>query len=295
MVNDVSQDPRYVADERLADTRSELVIPLRIGGRVLGTLDVQSAQMNAFSEEDVRIMQSMGDQVAVAIENARLYDRSRTLAVLEERNRLAHELHDSVTQSLYSLVLFAGAGQEIVEAGLLEPVKQYLQRIEETAQQALKEMRLLVYELRPPTLEEEGLLGALRQRLKAVEERAGIDARLLVEGDVDLPAPLQERLYRIAQEALNNALKHSAGTSVAVRIHVNDERLELEVVDDGVGFDVDAVSDTGGLGLAMMRERAAELGGLVLISSAPGEGTTVKITVDKRPRGRSGDLSRVSQ
>ncbi|NIQ80052.1 MAG: GAF domain-containing protein, partial [Anaerolineae bacterium] len=115
MVNDVSQDPRYVADERLADTRSELVIPLRIGERVLGTLDVQSAQMNAFSEEDVRIMQSMGDQVAVAIENARLYDRSRTLAVLEERNRLAHELHDSVTQSLYSLVLFAGAGQEVVE------------------------------------------------------------------------------------------------------------------------------------------------------------------------------------
>ncbi|NIQ80053.1 MAG: histidine kinase, partial [Anaerolineae bacterium] len=127
-------------------------------------------------------------------------------------------------------------------------------------------------------------------RLEAVEERAGIDARLLVEGDVDLPASLEERLYRIAQEALNNALKHSAGTSVAVRIHVNDERLELEVVDDGVGFDIDGVSDTGGLGLAMMRERAAELGGLLLISSAPGQGTTVKISKEKRPRRRPGDL-----
>ncbi len=293
MVNDVSQDPRYIADERLPDTRAELVIPLRIGERVLGTLDVQSAELNAFDEEDLRIMQSLGDQVAIAIENARLYDRSRMFAVLEERNRLAHELHDSVTQSLYSLVLFAGAGQEVVKSGGLEPVKQHLGRIEDTAQQALKEMRLLVFELRPPLLENEGLVGALRQRLDTVEGRAGVKARLLVEGDVELPAAIDEGLYRIAQEALNNALKHAAAGSVTVSIRVTGERVELEVVDDGTGFDVEAVRDAGGLGLASMRDRAAELGGVLQITSTPKEGTSVKVGVETKSRTNSDDLPEV--
>jgi nitrate/nitrite-specific signal transduction histidine kinase len=294
MVNDVSQDPRYIADERLPDTCAELVIPLRIGERVLGTLDVQSAELNAFDEEDLRIMQSLGDQVAIAIENARLYDRSRMLAVLEERNRLAHELHDSVTQSLYSLVLFAGAGQEVVKSGGLEPVKQLFGRIEDTAQQALKEMRLLVFELRPPLLEDEGLVGALRQRLDAVEGRAGVKARSLVEGDVELPAAIEEGLYRIAQEALNNALKHAAAGSVTVSIRVTGERVELEVVDDGTGFDVEAVRDAGGLGLASMRDRAAELGGVFQITSAPKEGTSVKVGVETKSRTNSDDLPEVT-
>jgi len=294
MVNDVLEDGRYLADERLADTRAELVIPLRIGERVLGTLDVQSTEVNAFGEEDVRILQSLGDQVAVAIENARLYDRSQALAVLEERNRLARELHDSVTQSLYSLVLFAGAGQEMVEGGRLEPVKGHLSRIEQTAQQALKEMRLLVHELRPPVLEEEGLLGALQQRLDAVERRAGVKVRLLVEGTVELPAPVEEGLYRIAQEALNNALKHAAATLVTVGIRVNREQVELEVADNGVGFDLDAVSHMGGVGLASMRERAAGLGGLLVIVSEPGEGTRVRVSVGVRTRAGSRDLLEVS-
>jgi nitrate/nitrite-specific signal transduction histidine kinase len=267
MVNDVLEDGRYLADECLADTRAELVIPLRIGERVLGTLDVQSAEVNAFGEEDVRILQSLGDQVAVAIE---------------------------VTQSLYSLVLFAGAGQELVEGGRLEPVKGHLSRIEQTAQQALKEMRLLVHELRPPVLEEEGLLGALQQRLDAVERRAGVKVRLLVEGTVELPAPVEEGLYRIAQEALNNALKHAAATSVTVGIRVNREQVELEVADNGVGFDLDAVSHMGGVGIASMRERAAGLGGVLVIVSEPGEGTKVRVSVGVRTRAGSRDLLEVS-
>ena len=281
LVNDVEQHPHFLADGSLPDTRSELVVLLRVGGQVIGTLDVQSAEVNAFDPEDVLVIQSLGDQVAVAIENARLYDRSRELAVVQERNRLARELHDSMTQSLYSLVLFAGAGRKAVEAGRLERVKRHLIRVEQSAQQALKEMRLLVFELRPPTLEKEGLAGALRQRLDVVEDRVGVETHLLVEGTVELPAFLEEGLYRIAQEALNNALKHAAATSVTVRVRADEEWVTLEVADDGVGFDPDAVGEMGGIGLASMRERAEGLGGSLTIASASGQGTRVKVTVKR--------------
>jgi nitrate/nitrite-specific signal transduction histidine kinase len=279
LVNDVSQDSRFLADEQLPETRSELVIPLRAGDDVIGTLDLQRAEKDAFTPEEALVLQSLGDQIAVAIENARLYHRSRALAVVEERNRLARDLHDSVTQSLYGLVVFAGAGQEVIEAGDGKRAREHLARIEGAAQKALKEMRLLLYELRPPMLEEEGLEGALQQRLSAVESRAGLQVRLLVDGEIDLPAPVEEGLYRIAQEALNNALRHAAATSVAVRIQANGEGLELSVEDDGVGFDVAAAADRGGLGLASMRERAQALGCRLDIVSQPGAGTTVKVTV----------------
>lgn len=282
LVNDVSQDPRFLADEQLPETRSELVIPLRAGDELIGTLDLQRAEKDAFTPEDVLVLQSLGDQIAVAIENARLYERSRALAVVEERNRLARELHDSVTQSLYGLVAFAGAGQEVIRAGDGKRAREYLARIEDAAQKALKEMRLLLYELRPPMLEKEGLVGALQQRLNAVESRAGLQVRLLVDGEIDLPASLEDGLYRIAQEALNNALQHAAATSVTVRLQRDAEGLELEVEDDGVGFDVVAAADRGGLGLASMRERAQALGSQLDIRSQPGAGTTVKVRVVHR-------------
>ncbi|MGQ9599707.1 MAG: GAF domain-containing protein [Anaerolineae bacterium] len=282
LVNDVSQDPRFLADEQLPETRSELVIPLRVGDDIIGTLDLQRAEKDAFTPEEVLVLQSLGDQIAVAIENARLYDRSRALAVVEERNRLARELHDSVTQSLYGLIAFAGAGQEVIKTGDGKRATEYLARIEDTAQKALKEMRLLLYELRPPMLEEEGLVRALHQRLNAVESRAGLRVRLLVDGEIDLPAPLEDGLYRIAQEALNNALQHAAAASVTVRLQRDAEGLELEVEDDGVGFDVASAIDRGGFGLASMRERAQAMGGQLDILSQPGAGTTVKVRVIRR-------------
>lgn len=282
LVNDVSQDARFLADEHLPETRSELVIPLRAGDDVIGTLDLQRAEKDAFTPEEVLVLQSLGDQIAVAIENARLYNRSRALAVVEERNRLARELHDSVTQSLYGLVVFAGAGQEVIEAGDGKRAREHLARIEDAAQKALKEMRLLLYELRPPMLEEEGLVGALQQRLQAVEGRTGLQVHLVVDGEIDLPAPVEEGLYRIAQEALNNALRHAAATSVAVHLQADGEGLELDVQDDGAGFDVAAAADRGGLGLASMRERAEALGSRLEIVSRPGAGTTVRVRVARR-------------
>jgi nitrate/nitrite-specific signal transduction histidine kinase len=280
-VNNVQGDPRFLSDQKLPETRSELVVPLRVGGQVIGTLDVQSKEQDTFGEDDIHILQGLGDQVAVAIENARLYHRSRALALVEERNRLARDLHDSVTQSLYGLVAFAGAGRDLIAAGESEPVESYLTRIEETAQQALNEMRLLLYELRPPTLEEEGLVAALRQRLDAVEGRVGIETSLMVDDTISLPDSVAEAFYRIAQEALNNALKHSDASSVRVELRRNGEWVEMAVTDDGVGFDVEAASGAGGIGLLGMQERARGIDGSLTIDSAPGQGTTLALRIGR--------------
>ena len=144
-------------------------------------------------------------------------------------------------------------------------------------------MRLLIYELRPPVLEQEGLAVALQQRLDAVEGRAGVQARLLIEGEERLDPHLENALYRIAIEALNNALKHAAATSVTVRIRARAGGVQLEIADDGKGFDAQVIGEQGGMGLNTMRERAEQLGGVFELVSAPGEGTTIRVEVVENP------------
>jgi PAS domain S-box-containing protein len=204
---------------------------------------------------------------------------AQTRAALEERQRLARDLHDSVTQSLYSLTLLAEAARRWTAAGNLEQVQTHLGRLGETAQQSLKEMRLLVYELRPAALEKDGLLGALQQRLDAVEKRAGIDGRLRVEGSGEVPLHMEEALYRITQEALNNALKYAAASKVTVVLTTAVDQIKLQISDNGKGFDPDQVNGRGGLGLVSISERVERLNGDLVISSQPGTGTTLTVTV----------------
>lgn len=252
-------------------------VPMRAKGRVVGVFGVLGEAGRRFGKDEVTLLASIADQVGVAVENARLYQQAEQLAVMEERERLAHDLHDSVTQSLYSLTLLAEAARRLVRAGEVERAGDYLTRLGETAQDALKQMRLLVYRLRPPALEREGLVGAIQQRLGAVERRAGVKAHLLASDSIKLPAPIEECLYRITQEALNNALKHAMASSVTVRIQVVDSHADLEVADNGVGFDPDAPEHQQGMGLASMRERAKKLGGTLHVLSAPGQGTRVRV------------------
>ncbi|MCX6034950.1 MAG: histidine kinase, partial [Chloroflexi bacterium] len=279
LVNDVLKNPNFLFDEKLPETRSELVIPLKVGDRVIGTLDVHDSKVNAFTKEDTLVIQSLGDQIAIAIENAHLYNQSKDLAIFEERNRLARELHDSVTQSLYSLVLLTEGWRRMLKSNGSEKIEEYLNRSGEIAQQALKEMRLLILELRPPMLEQEGLVGALQKRIDAVEKRVGINARVVMEDFIELPAPVEEALYWIAQEALNNSLKHAKATIETVRICVEDNTTVLEVVDDGRGFDPEAIDHRGGMGLLNMGERARQVGGNLTIHSTLGKGTIVKVSV----------------
>jgi signal transduction histidine kinase/integral membrane sensor domain MASE1 len=194
-----------------------------------------------------------------------------------ERERLAFDLHDSVTQSLYSLTLLAEAGRRSITSGDQAQAEEYLGRLGDAAQHTLRDMRLLVSQLRPAALADLGLVRAIEHRLDAVEGRAGITARLVVTGEVTLPRAVEEVFYYITQEALNNALKHAEATEVLVRVIQRREITTLVVLDNGCGFDVDSASSSGGLGLASIRERAARVGATVEIGPGRRGGTQVAV------------------
>jgi signal transduction histidine kinase len=202
-------------------------------------------------------------------------------AIMEERSRLARELHDSVSQSLYSLTLFAETGRQLVEKEDLENLRICFSEIVSSSQVILKEMRLLMFDLRPAALEEEGLLGALQKRLDSVEQRSGVKSELHAAGVGKLSPALEEGLYRIAQEALNNSLKYSSAKKVTIHITFEDESVEMVVSDDGVGFDSEAIFVKGGIGLTNMKERAAKLGGSLAVSSTLGKGTKITFRVEQ--------------
>jgi signal transduction histidine kinase len=205
---------------------------------------------------------------------------ARNVAVLEERQRLSRELHDSVTQSLYGIALYAEAGGRALAEGVLEPVAANLRDISETTQEALSEMRLLLFELRPPLLQEHGLAAALQARLRAVESRAGLVTDFVGETEERLPLQTEQELYRVAQEALNNVLKHAHAAHVSVRLAPSNGHVRLEIADDGVGFEP-ALQGASGFGLHGMRERVERLGGTLEVDSSPGAGTHVQADVPR--------------
>lgn len=208
-----------------------------------------------------------------------LQEQAEQLAVLAERQRLARELHDSVTQSLYSVTLYANAAALALAAGKVDVTASYLQELQETAQEGMRDMRLLIFQLHPPVLETEGLVAALQARLAAVEGRAGLQTEFRVEGERRLPIAIESDLYWIAQEALNNVRKHAAAQHVAVHLHFSASSITLEVLDDGVGFDRQAVPDEERGGLRTIAERTARMGGVLTYDSTPGKGTRVQIEV----------------
>lgn len=256
-----------------------LAVPLIVKAEVYGAITFYYHESRMFSDEDVRLAVALSDQAALAIENARLVAAAQEKAVLEERQRLARDLHDSVIQAVYSIGLQAQAATRLLAAGDVQTTVVYLRELEDAAQDALEEMRLLIFELRPPMLEQAGLLVALQARLDGVEGRSSLATRLIVEGVDRLPAPVEQGLYRIAQEALNNTLKHAQARSLNVFLQQVQSRVILEITDDGVGFDPASASQTGGLGLRGIAERVAQLGGQLTLQSAPGTGTKLRVEI----------------
>jgi signal transduction histidine kinase len=203
--------------------------------------------------------------------------QAEAMAVVEERNRLARDLHDSVTQSLNALTLSAEAANRHLAGGEVAAAGARLQDVRDSAQAAMREMLLLIHELRPPLLAEEGLVATLQSRLAAVEGRVGLVTDLAIEGDVRPPAAIETELDRIAQEALNNALKHARAGRIAVRLCQEAGRVVLEIEDDGVGFDPAQAKSGGGFGLTGMAERAARIDAHLAIESQPGAGTRLRV------------------
>ncbi len=264
--------------EWIPDLTSLLNVPLKTDTKVIGALDVMN-KPGGFNQDDVRIINLFAYQAAINIEQARLHQQAEQLAVLEERQRLARELHDSVTQTLYSINLYADAARMALSNGQPQVATENLKDLRKLTREAMFDMRLLIYELHPPALEKEGLVAALRARLSAVEERAGLPTRISVEGERRLPLAIEEELYRVAQEGLNNVVKHARSQNVFIHLQYDEHAVCLTLEDDGIGFDADMASRDGGIGLRGMQERVHRMGGQLSIESAPGRGTRLRAMI----------------
>ncbi|MEW6181299.1 MAG: GAF domain-containing sensor histidine kinase [Chloroflexota bacterium] len=256
-------------------------------GQAMGVLELYHKR-RYLSAADLQIARSFAAQAAIAIQHARLYRRIQQTAVAEERARLARDLHDSISQALYAASLYTRAAERQLKGGNLEAVQTNLDEIGSTLRSALTELRLLIFELRPPVLEQAGLSGALYHRLKSVEERAGIQVEWHSSLNTPLPRRVEENLYRIAQEALNNSLKHARAGQISLRLEEQAGLIRLRIADNGVGFSADNPTASG-MGLRIMQERAAQINARLKIESAPGAGTVILVEVaygdDSHPAG----------
>jgi signal transduction histidine kinase/PAS domain-containing protein len=254
------------------------IVPLRVETRVIGVINILDKPGDV-TQDDERIIDLFADQAAIIIEHIRLQDQAEQLAILQERQRLARELHDSVTQALYSVTLYADAARMAFSAKKWRALETNLQEVRNMAREAMYDMRLLVFELRPFMLETEGLVSVLRARLAAVEDRAGLKTEILVDGERRLPIMIEEELYRIAQEGLNNVVRHAVAKHVRIHIRYDENSVSLEMIDDGLGFDLQTADQSGGFGLQGIMERVQRLGGSQEIESTPMEGTRLKVKV----------------
>jgi two-component system NarL family sensor kinase len=307
LVNDVQADPRYVRPPGTSGARAELAVPIMVGasadGRkgteILGVLNVEGT--GPYDELDVASLEVIADHLAVGMQNAQLFEGARRAAVLEERQRLARDLHDSVTQMVASIHLIS---QSLEPAWRRDPQEgaRRAARLTELAASAQAELRALLRELRPPSghdsaaevlsagivqLRGSGLDAGLR-RLLADSLPDGVATRLEMSAYEPQAEMVEEALYRVVQEALANVAKHAAAKNVRVAVVLENDEIHLTVIDDGRGFAVrqKKPSETGGhhLGLLSMRERLEALGGRFEVRSKPGEGTEVHARIRAKPR-----------
>lgn len=274
---DVREEPAFVTDDG-DPTRSWIGVPLMVRSEVMGALSLDKHEADYYDEEDGQTVLAFANQAAIALQNAKLYDRSREQDILQERNRLARELHDSLSQSLFSMVLNAEAAKLFLE-DQPEKAGAQIQVLYETANAALKEMRTLIFELRPANLEQEGLAAVLTKHAKMIADRYGIHIHVDVKGQRRLPLPIEKALFRVAQEALNNVAKHAQASEVVIILTTQDNQITMSVEDNGVGIDPQAARPNS-LGLTSMRERVELLGGNFTIGAgADSKGTVVKVGV----------------
>jgi signal transduction histidine kinase len=258
------------------ELRDFLGMPITDGGEILGALYLaNSGTAGGFTADDEDILRILAAHAAIALVNARLYERDRELSIMEERNRIARELHDAVSQKLFSLRLTADAASALVDRDAARARAQ-LDTVRSLAAQASDELRAIVVGLRPADLAGDGLDMALRKQVELLDRVHTARVTMAGGGVPRLAIGREEAVYRIAQEALHNALRHAEPSTVAVSLSAQDGRLALEIRDDGIGFEPDAGAS---LGLASMRERARAAGGTLTVRSRPGGGTAVRVEV----------------
>jgi signal transduction histidine kinase len=285
---DIHRDPRFRGwwPRQHPDMRSFLGVPIVSRGDVIGAFYLTEKRgAPAFDATDQALIELLAAHAAIAITNARLYERSRELSIVSERNRLALELHDVVSQKLFSLILTAEAAATLLgrEPADAAAARTQVTRVGELAREALDELRSLILGLRPPELSRDGLAGVLRKEAEVLARLHGVPIELET-GSGTQPATDAQRdsaILRIADEALHNALRHSGASRIVVRLDGGEGSAVVEVSDDGAGFDPgEARLRSRHLGLTSMEERARELGARLEIISAPGAGTKVRLVLD---------------
>jgi signal transduction histidine kinase len=273
-------DPRFAPlHDLLRDAAwSNIVsLPLMHHDAAIGALNAYYPAGQRPPEIDMSFLRAMADQATSAVDYGRLLRASREKVALEERQRLARDLHDSVSQAVYGIALGARSAKELLStdpAQVHEPLE-YVLRLSEAA---LAEMRALIFELRPEALEREGLTGALKHHTAVLRTRHGIAVEESFADEPSMSWETKQAPYRIAQEALHNTGRHARATQVRIVLTQEDTRIRLEVWDNGVGFDTDG-DNPGHFGLKTMRERATELGGNLEIESRPQAGTRVRAII----------------
>jgi PAS domain S-box-containing protein len=277
----LAQDYREALGDMLQIFSSNLhalmVVPLKLKDRLIGMLSLSSSEVGCYTPHHVSLIVAIANQAAIAIENARLYAQAQDLAALEERQKLARELHDSVSQALYSIALGLHTARIQLERDPRE-LPESLDYLLSLADAGLTEMRALIFELRPESLETTGMVSALLKQAAALEARHEIAISTDLCDEPDLPLRIKQELYRIAQEALHNIVKHAHANKVVMRMEHTSDGIMMEVCDDGVGFDTTAAFP-GHLGLHSMHERVANLGGTFQIESTPGAGTRICVRI----------------
>ena len=287
----VSGEPVFVEDSwenpkvstRITDPegiRSFMHAPIKIEERIFGVLTVNYHQPHAFNETQQRLFLALAQRASLAIENAQLYEQSQYVAAVEERQRLARELHDAVTQSLFSASLIAEVLTRLWEKNPQEG-KRRLEELRQLTRGALAEMRTLLLELRPAALMEAEVNELFRHLCDAFAGRALVSVQCSLEGECDLPADIKIAFYRIAQEALNNVAKHAQASEVRMSLRCQPEQVLMEIHDDGRGFEMDSVPPDH-LGLGIMKERADKIGAELAINSDPETGTFVRVRWEDR-------------
>lgn len=277
LVADIHQDPRYVPLSDSEGTCSELVVPLRSGSNVLGVLDVQSECRQAFTEMDRTVLESLGAQAAIALENARLAERSHEMAVLEERTRIARDLHDAVSQTLWTAGLVADVLPDVWRANRAEG-RRSLGQLQRLTRGALAELRMLLMELRPSAFTEADLGDLLQQLADGATSRKNLAAHVHTDGRTDLPVDVKIGLHRIAQEAVSNVVKHARATRVAITLEAQGAAVRLKIEDNGRGEQaLSGLASSPGMGMKIMHERAESMGGRIQVEQADEGGTRVLV------------------
>ncbi|MEB8338922.1 GAF domain-containing sensor histidine kinase [Streptomyces endophyticus] len=294
---DVRKDPRFEGwPSAHPDMSDFLGLPIKDGEETIGALFLANKLRSVgghpphppspkpeggcgFTQDDEELLGILAQHAAIALTNARLYERSRELTIAEERSRIAHELHDAVSQKLFSLRLTAQAAATLMDR---DPgrAKGELAHVAELAAEAADELRAAVVELRPAALDEDGLVATLRTQAQVLDRAHSAHVTFTTSGIKALPAAQEEAMLRVAQEALHNALRHSGAEKVRVTLDKHGQGAVLRVTDDGAGFDPKAIRSAGRhLGLVSMRDRSGGVGGRLTVESEPGKGTTIEMEV----------------